>query len=264
MLKKQLIYKYLPFSTNSLKSLINGELWFGVPKNQNDPFEGEFVTESYNSLPKPHMIEFFYQSYPELLNGDNIQDKINRIKDNQTVFQNDVYIILKKRLKEHYGISCFSYVKNNVLMWSHYTNSHKGFCVIFDKTLLKTTLKYPSFMLTGFEDIKYNKKLPVAELRIERERIGFVDEKGILLKKLQSWKYEKETRLLAFYKHPSDERNIGFDKKSVTGIIFGERISIEDRNTIRNIITNDENYSHVKFYEAFKDFKSLKMKTVKC
>ena len=119
-------------------------------------------------------------------------------------------------------------------------------------------------MLVGFEDIKYNKKLPVAELRIEQERIAFVDEKGILLKKLQSWKYEKETRLLAFYKHPSDERNIGFDKKSVTGIIFGERMSIEDRNSIRNLITNDENYSLVKFYEAFKDFKSLKMKTVKC
>lgn len=263
MLKKQLIYKYLPFSTNSLKSLINGELWFGVPKNQNDPFEGEFVTKSYYSLPRLHMIEFYYKSYPELLNGDNIQDKINRIKDNPTIFQNDVYIILKKRLKEHYGISCFSYVKNNVLMWSHYTNSHKGFCVVFDKTLLNTTLKYPSFMLTGFEDIQYNKKLPEAELILEREKIGFVDEKRILLQKLHPWKYENETRILAFYKNPSNERNIGFDKECVTGIIFGERMSIEDRSTIRSLISNDDNYSNVIFYEAFKDFKSLKMKIVK-
>ena len=118
-------------------------------------------------------------------------------------------------------------------------------------------------MLTGFEDIQYNKKLPEAELILEREKIGFVDEKRILLQKLHPWKYENETRILAFYKNPSNERNIGFDKECVTGIIFGERMSIEDRSTIRSLISNDDNYSNVIFYEAFKDFKSLKMKIVK-
>ena len=148
-------------------------------------------------------------------------------------------------------------------MWSHYTNSHKGFCVCFGKTLLNKTLRYPSFMLTGFDDIKYYKKLPEAEIIIEKERIGFTNEKSILLQKLLPWKYERETRLLAFYKNPSNERSIGFDKECVTGIIFGERMAFEDRNTVKNIIKNDKNYSHVKFYEASKDFKTLKMKISK-
>lgn len=263
-MKKQLIYKYLPFSTNSLRLLINGELWFGVPKNQNDPFEGEFVTKNYYSLPTGNMIEFYYKYNPDLLNGDSLENKIYRINEDSAVFQNDIYVNLKKRLKEHYGVSCFSYVNNNVLMWSHYTNSHKGFCVIFDKELLNKTIKYPSFMLTGFCDVFYDRKLPVAELIIEREKIGFVSKKKILIQKLRLWKYEKETRLIAFYANPSNERNIGFDKKSVTGIILGERMSIEDKKMIKNIVKNNKDYSQVVFYETFKDFKTLKMKIVKC
>ena len=262
-LKKQLVYKYLPVTINSLKLLVNGELWFGVPKNQNDPFEGEFVTKDYYSLPKEHMIRFYYESYPELLNGNNLQEKIDEIHNNPFVFQRDVHIILKKRLKEHYGISCFSYVKDNVLMWSNYANSHKGFCVIFDKDLLNKSIKYPDFMLTGFIDVKYNSKLCEAELLIEPRSIGFINEKEILFQKLNTWKKEKETRLLAFYKNPSDERNIGFDKRSISGIIFGEKMHLEDKKIIKNLIINDNSYSNVVFYRAFKDFKTLKMKIIK-
>ncbi|MCL6102466.1 MAG: DUF2971 domain-containing protein [Bacteroidetes bacterium] len=187
-MKKQLVYKYLPFTINSLKLLVNGELWFGVPKNQNDPFEGEFVTKDYYSLPKEHMIRFYYESSPELLNKNNLQEKIDEINNNPFVFHRDVYTILKKRLKEHYGISCFSYVKDNVLMWSHYANSHKGFCVIFDKDILNKSIKYPNFMLTGFNDVKYNTKLCKAELILEHRSIGFINEKEILFQKLNTWK----------------------------------------------------------------------------
>jgi hypothetical protein len=238
-LKRQLIYKYLPFTINSLKLLVNGELWFGVPKNQNDPFEGEFVTKDYYSIPKEQMIKYYYESYPELLNENNLQEKIDEINNNPFVFQRDVYIILKKRLKEHYGISCFSYVKDNVSMWSHYANSHKGFCVIFDKNFLNRSIMYPNFMLTGFIDIKYNTKLCEAELILERRSIGFKNEKEILFQKLSTWKKEKETRLLAYYKNPSDERNIRFDKRSISGIIFGEKMCLEDKKTIKNLIIND-------------------------
>ncbi|MCL6102465.1 MAG: hypothetical protein M1292_08245 [Bacteroidetes bacterium] len=88
-------------------------------------------------------------------------------------------------------------------------------------------------------------------------------EKEILFQKLNTWKNEKETRLLAYYKNPSDERNIGFDKRSITGIIFGEKMNLEDKKLINNLIINDNSYSKVVFYKAFKDFKTLKMKIIK-
>jgi hypothetical protein len=258
----QLIYKYFPLSINSLKLLINGELWFGVLKNQNDPFEGEFILKDYYSLPKKHMIEYYYESYPELLNENKLQEKIDDIDKNHKVFHEDVYFIFKKRLKEHYGVSCFSYIKDSVLMWSHYADSHKGFCIIFDKNFLNETIKYPDFMLTGFNDVIYKPKLSEAELILELERIGFKNEKELLFQKLNSWRKEKETRLVAFYKNPTDIRSIGFDKKSILGIIFGEKMEIDDRNTIIKIIKNDSNYSNVKFYTAKKDFENLRMKII--
>ena len=45
--KEKHLFKFVPFNTNTLKNLINGELWFGKPINQNDPFEGEFKIEGF-------------------------------------------------------------------------------------------------------------------------------------------------------------------------------------------------------------------------
>ena len=42
------IFKYIPFSINSLKILIKGELWLGYPESLNDPFEGDFTIENIN------------------------------------------------------------------------------------------------------------------------------------------------------------------------------------------------------------------------
>ena len=42
------LFKFTPFNSNTLKILINGELWFGQPYNQNDPFEGEFIPNGFS------------------------------------------------------------------------------------------------------------------------------------------------------------------------------------------------------------------------
>ena len=38
-----------------------------------------------------------------------------------TIIENDL----------HYGVICFSAIWNHILMWSHYANSHQGFCIGF-------------------------------------------------------------------------------------------------------------------------------------
>ena len=111
---KKLIYKYLPLSVNSLKILIKGELWFGLPKNLNDPYEGEFITKEYIQLPASGLLEFFYEQNTELLDSKTLKDKIAEIKNNPSIFHSDLYSILKKRLKEHYGLSSFSYISNSI------------------------------------------------------------------------------------------------------------------------------------------------------
>ena len=110
-----LIFKYLPFSINSLKILIKGEFWFVLPKNLNVPFEGKFTTKNYCSLPGSGLIGFHYKQHKKLLNGKSVSDKIKEIKADASIFHKELYSILKIRLKEHYGLTSFSYIPNRTI-----------------------------------------------------------------------------------------------------------------------------------------------------
>ena len=91
---------------------------------------------------------------------------MNEIVNDCNVFHIDLHSVLKKRLKECYGISCFSYKKDSILMWSNYADSLKGFCIIFDKNNLIETIKYPHDWIS-FNDVNYKSELCEAELILE-------------------------------------------------------------------------------------------------
>ena len=216
MRKGKFIYKYLPFSINSLKILINGELWLGMPKNLNDPFEGEFLIQECNGLPREGLIEFVYKLNPDMLNKSTIDDKLNKIKSDSRVFHNDLHSILRKNLKENYGVTSFSYLRDNVLMWAHYTDSNSGFCIMFDKAELWEKLKYPKEWMS-FEDVGYINQLTVATLLIDSNSIKFSNERDILKNKLSIWKYENEVRLFTIFPNAGGSRSIKFAKNCKIG-----------------------------------------------
>lgn len=82
---------------------------------------------------------------------------------------------------------------DNTLMWSHYTNSHKGFCIGFNRNspLFKKEIKVngSQFSLKPVEYSENRIKIP-----IER---GMKIDPNFLLTKSIDWKYEKEERLIA-------------------------------------------------------------------
>lgn len=262
MKSRRHIFKYLPFSSNSLKILINGELWLGLPKNLNDPFECEFLIKTYNSLPRKGIIEFIYNRNPELLNKKTLEEKILEISLDRNVFHTDFHFLLKKTLKEKYGVTSFSYVKDDILMWAHYADGNKGFCIVFDKYLLLETLKYPKEWI-NFNEVIYKPKLVEAELLIDKNSISFKNAKEILVSKLNVWKRENETRLFTIFPNSTASRSIKFDKKCIKGLIFGENMHVHDKETIKNLIKNDSAYSKVCFYNANKDFNKRKMQIIK-
>jgi len=257
-MSSDIIYKYVPFSINSLKLLIKGELWLGFPHNLNDPYEGEFLTNNNYNIPSNMLIEFFYQENPYLLNDEGIESKQAKIKYDYSAFHNDVHTIYKKRLKSFYGVSSFSYVQDSILMWSQYADSHKGFCIAFDKSLLEKTLKYPSPWF-DFIDVDYQRELCTAKLIIEKDEISIQNEIEILSRKLDIWKKEFETRIIAKIGEKTQNRNYQFDKKCIKSIIFGENISEDDKNTLNSLIGSDVNYSDLDFYSAKKDLYVRKM-----
>jgi len=235
------IYKYVPFSINTLKSLIKGEIWFGFPYNLNDPFEGEFILNAVNVLPDDSFLIDFYQDDLELPKS-MVNGRIEDIKKDISLFNDDLSSFLKKTIKEEYGIACFSKTPKSILMWSHYADSHKGLCLIFDKTKLFSSLKriQPAIQIS---EIDYQAKLPNATVELNVSGINILMEQEVFLRKLNDWKKEMEIRMYFHSKIKGIRRSIPFDRACLKGIVFGENIDEDNKLTITHLINSDKRYN---------------------
>ncbi|WP_168798636.1 DUF2971 domain-containing protein [Herbaspirillum sp. ST 5-3] len=87
-------------------------------------------------------------------------------------------------IDEKYRVYCLTPKDDDLLMWSHYADSHRGICLQFD------THPYP--ICSAFE-VSYNDTLPVSHISESSEDFGF---KALLVKAI-AWKYENEFRVIA-------------------------------------------------------------------
>lgn len=141
-------FKYKSLKDDSfkyfVKMLVESKMYAPDFKKLNDPMEGAFISSDKDK----HAID-------EILNGKDTKRIISLVekKDNEK--------------------PC------NMLMWSHYTDEHRGCCVEFHFSDNKEVEKvYP---------IKYVKEI---------ENNQNEDAQSILLRKFEDWKYEQEVRHL--------------------------------------------------------------------
>jgi hypothetical protein len=259
-INKEHIYKFVPISLNTLNLLIKGELWMGFPHNLNDPFEGEFILENFEVLPEDDVLREFYEKqldYPDY----QIKARLEEIKKEESIFNYDLSSLVKKNLKEIYGVSCFSKNINSILMWSHYANCHKGICLVFDQYDIFNDISSTYFPIGKFEigEIDYNPDLIRIKPYVEGSQIRFHDSDEIFLQKLKDWEYENEYRIICKFYAKDTKRSLMFKKKNLKAIIFGDGISDDDRNTIIHLIKNDSNYN-ITWGSASKDLENLTMK----
>jgi len=123
-----------------------------------------------------------------------------------------------ERLSE-VGVCSLSEIVDDVLMWSHYADSHRGICLQFKVE------KGDDYFDHAFP-VTYAKDRPVISLPLRDQR-DIIE--PAFLTKADFWSYEREWRLLrpdrppGFYRYP---------QRSLVGVIFGARISDEHRATI--------------------------------
>ncbi len=124
---------------------------------------------------------------------------------------------------------------NNDLMWAHYANAHKGFCIEYDLDLLVDTINKDDYL--GQIQIDYTNERPLVESNMTlNESI-----KSIVGKKSQSWSYEKELRLLFHTRGIKKINNI----LPITGVYFGLNMDSLERQQIIAYL-KDKN---VKYYQ---------------
>lgn len=115
------------------------------------------------------------------------------------VFNEDIED-LKNKLSNNFRISSLTIEKDNLLMWSHYANEHKGFCIEFDISkeleIYPYNSKYYRFLIHNLFPVIYSNERPELETYLFRRDTIFEWYKNGLLRKFSAWSYEKEWRLI--------------------------------------------------------------------
>lgn len=158
-----------------------------------------------------------------------------------------------------YRIRSFTKVTNsngqemigNTLMWSHYTEDHKGFCIkySFSEEFTSSTEERRTIR---FKDIIYhdeNKPLNIIKETINTD-IG-------LCTKQSAWAYENEVRMIAYEPEAKEFFNsVPLDSASkIDAIYFGYRCQENHIRTIRKIVK--QHYPDAKFYKMSSDFTDI-------
>ena len=237
---------------NAIRLLVTGHLYLATPSSLNDPFESEFEFEKMEVLPD---IDFLKKIF--------LNKKVEVNKINQDNFYPYLKELLKDRQEDEYGITCFSEVKDDILMWSYYADSHRGICLEFDKDKIVKSGVIRAIDLK-LENIKPLSEVPKVKIIEDENGLSF-EEEDISLWKFPHWSNEKEIRLhgnLSNYRNIKNgkvKRTIPFDKESLTGVYLGERISVEDEVLLAHLVNKHRDLQHIKWYKAKKDLQKSVM-----
>ena len=129
------LFKYQEFNVRSLQNLKAQSIYFASPSQFNDPYDctitariADHTTEDLDKMRR------YYVESPET--PAQVKSKLTAMShDELRVFfvgtaSNSFEEHKEKFLKEH-GVSCFSEVNDDLLMWSHYGGRYTGFCLEF-------------------------------------------------------------------------------------------------------------------------------------
>lgn len=126
------LYKYQSASEYSLHNFEADEVWGTVPTAFNDPYDCAvcFTTSALIKAVIDKLSEQRIKNYVTLFGNSSKKAIAKQIVDS-LVENNDI--------RSQYAVACFSIYNDSEIMWGHYADSAKGFCLAYDsKRLVKT------------------------------------------------------------------------------------------------------------------------------
>ncbi|MFA0570172.1 DUF2971 domain-containing protein [Vibrio gallaecicus] len=153
-------------------------------------------------------------------------------------FTKDIRDKTFETVDQKWGIFSLSSDPQNVLMWAHYANNHRGFCLEFD-----TSNDY----FGRAWKVNYVNRINSIDILDFTEEDAF----NSLVTKTKEWSYESEFRVISNAQNqvvglPALVReNVSeFPVSKLSAIIFGARMSQADITEVLGWL--DERHSHVK------------------
>jgi DUF2971 family protein len=236
-----LIYKY--FGKYGVEAVENFELKVTPPNEFNDLFE---VT------PRPWAKPLSRQEFDKIIDSEALSksEKIRRVyaqfEGNRERFHDEFVAVsltagikrpicekLLDEISKYFGLICFCDDPQHLLMYSHYSDGHKGIVIGFDPSKLN---------LRAIDPVSYVPRRVELNPPFQIEDRGRM--KAIITSKSDLWKYEREYRVMLILaglkKRTLKNGAIGyfraFPPASIVKVILGFRCSFAQR--IRDVLTN--------------------------
>jgi len=218
-------YKYYPINKENetfIKRIFtHNELYFSSPKKFNDPFDSKNPLSYDGSLADwEKYIRNRIDKYVPNLSAEQKESKIKEFA--QKVQSNPDFYNSGKSYIDKMGVFCMTEKKDNILMWSHYADGHKGICLEFQ--LISNN---PFFMITHQMHYTFQYSKPNIFKSSKEEQM-----QAILLTKSKDWEYEKEWRII---NHDNGPGIYNFPAEFLTGVILGCSMIKEHKDLITNL-----------------------------
>jgi hypothetical protein len=253
----QVIYKYLP--TERLTYLEDELLRFTQPLDLNDPFEWMPILPSKEEIIA--IIETVAKENIQLIENHSLtrEKKRKAISDYTKKYKDSIKAVLNDEpnnfgeqffnraitsLGSKLGLFSLSRRWNSSLMWAHYTNSHKGFCIGFERNSdYFKTKGNPIDPIFIIQPVIYSEN----RIKVPVERGVKIDPK-VVLTKSTDWKYEEEERVIALLDladktieaKPYNICLFKIPHKTISEIIVGAKIEDDNLKVIHSFCRKND------------------------
>jgi hypothetical protein len=252
----EFLYKFRDWENPYHQRMISEqEIYFATPLEFNDPFDCKIIPR-YDKLSKTER----YQKHFNIIKTDHPDWSRKKIelfakrnyqrnkldKDYLKKFgDTNIRVVLNQ-----IGIFSTTLIKNNILLWSHYANSHKGFCVGFNKNLLIDNIRDswnriklpPTYRSVNYE-ANYPEIIPNSKINDK----NFVE--NPMFVKFKDWEHEKEYRIILL---STGSVKFKVKKETISEINLG--CEMESNHKISIIEEVRRNLPKVKIYQAQKKY----------
>lgn len=258
------MFKYSKFDHYALQNLANKQVWCNHFEAFNDPFECWCIEKT--GIPNPENERDRYNSIVSAWGYDPGPENINEFFEYCEEFDS-INCMRISHYVDSARLTCFSQNRDNLLMWSHYADGLRGFCIEFEKEI------FINLNQAGIYDIIYQDFPPIVDTmlhEVANDQVWYhemvIDEEEIkanrfpqhqkdpllpdyhialndarnllqdlyfkmLCHKPLQWEYEKEVRLI-FHSDSSEKTGEAFKypKEAIKSIIIGEKASARIEN----------------------------------
>lgn len=238
-------YKFSALNINSLSALAEGKAWFSRLADFNDPFEGQFLIKRPDrELDKERLFQHMGNTLPKNVLSEPVSEIIRRNYEKspegfKKTIEQAISTTYNRFHNAFQNISAFCLASDipnvdashvsNVMMWSHYADGMKGFCIKFK----------PEYLLSSLREMnEANFNIAQVHYQDEMYNVDFFDlvdlSKNVYTQAIHTkhtgWEYEYECRIITenpgLYKYSHD---------AIDSIFIGSKMPLPNQKILIDI-----------------------------